>query len=86
MNDGSGPELLQVIMPKEVVAECPDVTFGSCVSVDGMLVESPAKGQRFEFLSSKVEVLGPCNPLVRTFKQFIFHFQLKKLNQIFIIF
>ncbi|XP_012940555.1 probable asparagine--tRNA ligase, mitochondrial [Aplysia californica] len=67
--DGSGPEHLQVVMPESVVTRCGDVTFGSCVSVEGTLVESQGKGQKLELLSSAVHVVGGCDPYDFPLKQ-----------------
>ncbi|BFZ14914.1 hypothetical protein BsWGS_17951 [Bradybaena similaris] len=61
VNDGSGPQNIQVVIPPSV-AEAAEVTFGSCVEVQGVLKESPAKGQSVELLSTSVNVIGPCNP------------------------
>ena len=63
VNDGTGPQHLQVIVPQPLV-ETVEATFGSCVKVTGVLKESLGKGQRVELLSSSVDVIGPCDPFV----------------------
>ena len=43
---------------------CSEITYGSSVSVEGKLIESPGKGQKFELIAEKVTVCGKCDPEV----------------------
>ncbi|MGB1699256.1 MAG: OB-fold nucleic acid binding domain-containing protein, partial [Nannocystaceae bacterium] len=60
LNDGSSFGGLQVVVPAELdgFAELRKLTTGSAVEVVGDLVESPAKGQRFELAAKSVQVIG----------------------------
>lgn len=64
LNDGSNMNGLQVV----VDAESPSfevakgLTTGSAVSIEGELVESPAKGQQVELKAQTIEVLGKADP------------------------
>ncbi|GFN82076.1 asparagine--tRNA ligase [Plakobranchus ocellatus] len=68
VNDGSGPQHLQVIVPQPLAQDV-HATFGSCVEVTGVLKESLGKGQNVELLSSSVDVIGPCDPFDFPIKQ-----------------
>lgn len=62
LSDGSSPEYLQVLANQDL---CSDVTYGSCISVTGNLVLSPAKhskGQSVELVASKIDIVGKCDP------------------------
>jgi asparaginyl-tRNA synthetase len=64
LNDGSCMGNLQVVVAG-TAPEIDDVRHlgtGSAVSVEGELVESPAKGQRVELKATRVEVLGIAAP------------------------
>ena len=41
-----------------------DVSYGSCVSVEGQLVKSEHSGQEVELIAEKLTVLGECDPVV----------------------
>lgn len=60
LNDGSSFASLQVVAPAELdnFEELGHLTTGSALSVEGELIESPAKGQRVELKATKVEVVG----------------------------
>ena len=60
LNDGSSFGGLQVVVPAELegFGELRKLTTGSAVEVVGELVESPAKGQRFELAATSVRVIG----------------------------
>ena len=61
LNDGSGLSNLQVVLPAELpgYAEVmPRVTTGASVLAEGVLVESPGKGQRVELRAERLEVIG----------------------------
>jgi asparaginyl-tRNA synthetase len=63
VNDGSGPQNIQIIIPQSLTQNI-DLTFGSCVEIEGVLKESPAAGQNVELLCSSLNILGQCNPNV----------------------
>ena len=60
LNDGSAFANLQVVVAPEIegFAELGHLTTGSAVSVEGQLIESPAKGQRVELKATKVDIIG----------------------------
>ena len=69
LNDGSTIKNVQVVVAPD---DCPvtfcgkeaslkDVTTGACLSVDGVLVESPAAGQPSEIQASTIEIYGLCD-------------------------
>jgi len=60
LNDGSTINNIQVIaegnsFSEEVIRQ---ITTGSCISVEGNLVESKGSGQAVELLANKIEILG----------------------------
>ncbi|MCL1936508.1 MAG: asparagine--tRNA ligase [Defluviitaleaceae bacterium] len=57
LNDGTSFEGIQVIVNLENI-DITEISTGSSISVNGILVESPAKGQNFEIKSDKIEVIG----------------------------
>jgi len=62
LNDGSTIKNVQIVadeanFDEEMVKQ---ITTGACLSVEGVLVESPAAGQASEVQAKKIEVLGPC--------------------------
>lgn len=65
INDGSTLSNFQVIVEPtlpnytELMAQ---LATGVSVSVFGTLVESPAKGQRFELKAKQVDIIGQCDP------------------------
>ena len=61
LNDGSCLNNLQVVVDSSIENYEKDVvklTTGSSVSVEGVLVESPGKGQKVELLAKKISVFG----------------------------
>ena len=61
IHDGSCFDAIQAIVPNDLSNyqdEVLKLTTGSSVRVEGILVESPGKGQSFEIQATKVEVLG----------------------------
>jgi asparaginyl-tRNA synthetase len=62
LNDGSCLASLQVIVAEtaEGHARIREATTGSAVRIEGELVESPAKGQRYELKARRLEILGTC--------------------------
>ena len=62
LNDGSTIKNVQIVadeanFDEEMVKQ---ITTGACLSVEGVLVESPAAGQASEIQAKKIEVLGTC--------------------------
>ena len=60
LNDGSSINNLQVVVDFEHFPEdtLKKITFHSCLSIEGKIVESQGAGQQFEVLAEKIEVLG----------------------------
>ncbi len=64
INDGSTLADLQLV----VAADCPDfplvgqLTTGCSISADGLLQESPGRGQRYEIHTRRLELLGGADP------------------------
>ncbi len=64
INDGSCLQNIQVIAEhglKNLGEQIREVTTGSCVKVEGRLVHSPAKGQKFEVQALDLEIYGPAD-------------------------
>jgi asparaginyl-tRNA synthetase len=67
VNDGSCPQGIQVIFDKkfnegtdwEIVK---DIYTGTCIEVSGDLIESPAKGQKYELVAETLKMIGYCDP------------------------
>ncbi|XP_036603405.1 probable asparagine--tRNA ligase, mitochondrial isoform X2 [Trichosurus vulpecula] len=66
INDGSSLEHLQIVADPSLHS-C-DLTFGSSVEVQGVLVKSPYKKQNMELKADKIEVIGHCDPKTFPFK------------------
>jgi asparaginyl-tRNA synthetase len=64
VNDGSNMSGIQVVAGDELAEDeaVRTLTTGSAVSIDGELVESPAKGQRVELRATAIDVLGRADP------------------------
>jgi asparaginyl-tRNA synthetase len=65
INDGSSMANLQVVLNPDLPnyeAVLKQLNTGASVAVTGVLVESPAKGQRIELKASSCEVLGESDP------------------------
>jgi asparaginyl-tRNA synthetase len=65
VNDGSSMANLQVVLASELPdydAVLKQANTGASVEVTGVLVESPAKGQRIELKASAVQVYGEADP------------------------
>ncbi len=60
VNDGSTAHNLQVVVDLNVLGEdsVEKVTTGSCIKVEGKLVESQGSGQKYEIEAQSIEVLG----------------------------
>ncbi|XP_068927046.1 asparaginyl-tRNA synthetase isoform X3 [Petaurus breviceps papuanus] len=66
INDGSSLEHLQIVADPSL--DSCDLTFGSSVEVQGVLVKSPYKKQNVELKADKIEVIGHCDPKTFPFK------------------
>jgi len=65
LNDGSCFANIQVIADGTLPNYADEITHlhpGAAIRVDGMLRESPGKGQRFEIQASAIKVFGLCDP------------------------
>src|SRR5262245_22281770 len=64
INDGSSLENLQVVVAESVLntGSLGGVSTGAAVEVEGALVESPGKGQRWEVQATQVRLLGAADP------------------------
>lgn len=61
VNDGSCNESLQVLFSSEYTTDLSQIKMintGCCISVEGDLVMSPAKGQKYELLAKNLQILG----------------------------
>ena len=63
LNDGSTIKNIQIVgddanFDEEIVKQ---ITTGACISVRGVLVESPAAGQASEVQAKEIEILGPAD-------------------------
>ena len=63
VNDGSLPKGIQVVANSDIAsyAEVGKLTTGAAIAVKGVVVESPAKGQKYEIKASEVQVVGDCS-------------------------
>lgn len=63
LNDGSIFDNLQIVVDNNVVSEedMKLITPGACLSIEGQLVLSQGKGQKYEVIARKVEILGVCD-------------------------
>jgi asparaginyl-tRNA synthetase len=64
VNDGSTLRDLQVVSDESLpnYREIEALTTGCSISVEGSLVDSPGKGQKFEVHAKRVELVGPSDP------------------------
>jgi asparaginyl-tRNA synthetase len=64
LNDGSTIKNVQVVVDLQNFDEenLKKITTGACLSVDGILVESPGQGQSAEVHAKVIEVLGEADP------------------------
>ncbi len=60
LNDGSGPETLQVVVEGDKIDEAVvrAIGFHACVSVTGTVAESQGSGQVVEIIADAIEILG----------------------------
>lgn len=65
INDGSCGRSIQAVVPSEMTdyqASMEGVSTGASVAVEGVLIESPGKGQKVELQATSVTVLGLADP------------------------
>lgn len=64
LNDGSTSFNLQVVVDHENTdpALLKRITFGAAIGVQGTLIESQGKGQKFELKADTITIFGDCNP------------------------
>ncbi|MGH8068638.1 MAG: asparagine--tRNA ligase [Candidatus Entotheonellia bacterium] len=64
LNDGSGLNNLQVVIDESALVDgsLTGVSTGAAVEVEGALVESPGKGQRWEVQATHVRLVGTADP------------------------
>lgn len=64
ISDGSTQDTLQLVLPGESDAfrKLQQCNTGAAIKAEGMLKESPAKGQKYEMEVSKIEVFGGADP------------------------
>ncbi len=64
LNDGSTINTIQVVIDMEKFGEdfLKPITTGSCISVNGLLVESQGKGQTAEIQAEEIEIYGTADP------------------------
>lgn len=64
LNDGSTIKNVQIVVDLNKFSEdnLKTVTTGACLSINGILVESPGQGQQAEIHASEIEVLGEADP------------------------
>ena len=64
ISDGSTQDTLQLVIPGEASAfqQLHRCNTGAAVKVNGILKESPAKGQKYEMDVSEIEVFGEADP------------------------
>ncbi|NNM01553.1 MAG: asparagine--tRNA ligase, partial [Gammaproteobacteria bacterium] len=63
LNDGSCLASIQVVVDQSDGADgMAGVSTGAAIAVDGRLVESPGKGQRWEVQADRVTLVGGCPP------------------------
>jgi asparaginyl-tRNA synthetase len=67
LNDGSIIHNIQVVVDVQLFSNdelLKNITTGSCISVDGQLVESQGAGQKYEIIASEIELYGGADPEV----------------------
>jgi asparaginyl-tRNA synthetase len=64
LNDGSSLQNLQAVIAESALADgsLTGVSTGAAVEVEGTLVESPGKGQRWEVQATQVRLVGAADP------------------------
>jgi asparaginyl-tRNA synthetase len=64
INDGSTQDNLQLVIPSESSAftELDDISTGAAISAEGTIIESPAKGQKYELDVANIKIIGKADP------------------------
>ena len=64
LNDGSTIKNIQIVADADKFDEekLKLITTGACLSVEGIIVKSPGKGQTIEIQARKIDMLGTCPP------------------------
>lgn len=62
LNDGSSAKNLQCVVPEGLLGAGDKIYAGTCVAVEGCVVESQGKGQDYEVRAERVELLGQADP------------------------
>ncbi len=64
LNDGSTINNVQIVVDIETFGEeyLKPITTGSCINVNGILVESQGKGQKVEIQATEIEIYGTADP------------------------
>lgn len=64
LNDGTCAKSLQIIVDSslENYQEIENLSMGCSVKIQGLLVLSPAKGQKYELQATQIELIGPADP------------------------
>ena len=62
LNDGSTINNIQIVAEGEVFSEklLKQISTGSCIKVEGRLMDSKGSGQEVEIIAEKIEILGVC--------------------------
>lgn len=60
LNDGTQLNNLQIILDESLLSYIPQITTGTSISVEGILVESLGEKQAFELKAEKIEIYGAC--------------------------
>ena len=65
LNDGSTIKNIQIVVDKtpEMEGVLPRISTGTCIAVEGKLVESVGSGQAVEIKASSIEIYGECDPM-----------------------
>ena len=65
LNDGSTIRNIQVVVDRNgTLGELlPKISTGTCIAVEGTLVESVGSGQAVEIKASRIEIYGECDPV-----------------------
>lgn len=63
LNDGSTINSIQIVVDTASFDDnrLKDISTGACIAVEGMLAESPGKGQNVEIQARKIEIYGKCD-------------------------
>ena len=62
LNDGSNVQNLQCVVPEGLLTPQQKIYAGTCLAVEGTVVESQGKGQAYEVQATGIEILGQADP------------------------